>query len=92
MHCSGLAIANRGPSRTTARRSPTIVADRPGLAACGTELTERAGMDRLLTSTQEMTAVQALAFVVEQSCVFLARGRPGAVTAIRPRRHRPGYR
>jgi AcrR family transcriptional regulator len=40
------------------------------LDAVLTELTERAGMDRLLTSTKEMDEAGAQAFVVEQTCRF----------------------
>jgi AcrR family transcriptional regulator len=63
------AVAARaGVTRVTVYNQ---VASKAGLLdAVLTDLTERAGMDRLLTSTQEMTAVQARAFVVEQTCRF----------------------
>ena len=63
------AVAARaGVTRVTVYNQ---VASKAGLLdAVLTDLTERAGMDRLLTSTQEMTAVRARAFVVEQTCRF----------------------
>jgi hypothetical protein len=47
------------------------VASKTGLLdAVLTDLTERAGMDRLLTDAQELTATRARTFVVEQTCRF----------------------
>jgi AcrR family transcriptional regulator len=63
------AVAARaGVTRVTVYNQVTSKAGL--LDAVLTDLVERAGMDRLLTSTQEMTAVQARAFVVEQTCRF----------------------
>jgi AcrR family transcriptional regulator len=63
------AVAARaGVTRVTVYNQ---VASKAGLLdAVLTDLAERAGMDRLLTSTQELTAERALAFVVEQTCRF----------------------
>ena len=63
------AVAARaGVTRVTVYNQ---VASKAGLLdAVLSDLAKRAGMDRLLTSTQEMTAVQALAFTVEQTCRF----------------------
>jgi AcrR family transcriptional regulator len=47
------------------------VHSKPGLLdAVLTDLTERAGMDQLLTATRDMTAVQARTFIVERTCRF----------------------
>ena len=63
------AVAARaGVTRVTVYNQVTSKAGL--LDAVLTDLTERAGMDRLLASTQEMTAAQALAFVAEQTCRF----------------------
>ena len=63
------AVAARaGVTRVTVYNQ---VASKAGLLdAVLTDLAERAGMDRLLTSTQEMTAAQARTFVIEQTCRF----------------------
>jgi AcrR family transcriptional regulator len=63
------AVASRaGVTRVTVYNQ---VASKAGLLdAVLTDLVERAGMDRLLTDTQEMTAEQARAFVVGQTCRF----------------------
>ncbi|WP_051451024.1 TetR/AcrR family transcriptional regulator [Actinospica robiniae] len=63
------AVAGRaGVTRVTVYNQ---VASKAGLLdAVLTELTERAGMDRLLSSTQEMTPQQALNFVIEHTCRF----------------------
>ena len=61
------AVASRaGVTRVTVYNQ---VPSKSGLLdAVLTDLVERAGMDRLLADTQEMTAEQARAFVVEQTC------------------------
>jgi AcrR family transcriptional regulator len=63
------AVAARaGVSRVTVYNQ---VASKAGLLdAVLTDLAERAGMDSLLTSTQDMTAEQARTFVIEQTCRF----------------------
>lgn len=63
------AVAARaGVTRVTVYNQ---VASKTGLLdAVLTDLTERAGMDRLLTDAQGLTAAQARTFVVEQTCRF----------------------
>jgi AcrR family transcriptional regulator len=63
------AVAARaGVTRVTVYNQVTSKAGL--LDAVLTDLAERAGMDRLLTSTQEMTPAQARTFVIEQTCRF----------------------
>lgn len=63
------AVASRaGVTRVTVYNQ---VASKAGLLdAVLSDLVERAGMDRLLTDSREMTAEQARAFLVEQTCRF----------------------
>ena len=63
------AVATRaGVTRVTVYNHVT---SKTGLLdAVLTDLAERAGMDSLLTGTQEMTAAQAWRFVIEQTCRF----------------------
>jgi AcrR family transcriptional regulator len=46
------------------------------LDAVLTDLTERAGMDQLLTATRDMKATDARAFIVDQTCRFWYAERP----------------
>jgi AcrR family transcriptional regulator len=63
------AVAARaGVTRATVYNQVTSKAGL--LDAVLTDLAERAGMDRLLTTTRSMTATQARTFVVEQTCRF----------------------
>jgi AcrR family transcriptional regulator len=63
------AVAGRaGVTRVTVYNQ--VHSKRGLLDAVLTDLTERAGMDQLLTATQDMKTVDARAFIVDQTCRF----------------------
>ncbi|MGA5299117.1 TetR/AcrR family transcriptional regulator [Nucisporomicrobium flavum] len=69
------AVATRaGVTRVTVYNQ---VRNKAGLLdAVLTDVTGRAGMDRLLTAARELSADDALAYVVRQTCLFWAAERP----------------